>query len=373
MQQICQICCSPKRRLRFHTEQLAICQWCVTELSTADKSPASIINEKRQLGSSRHHHELDRELARLVTHQKPVPTMPTNIVNQAEEYAEMTVRSKEGVLQSIYRTMFDSTTRLAEIGVLAAQRREELLSMHKLAIEEHAKHQREIESKIKLLEARRESVENIVENEIRTFLDESINSETTTTKDVRLIRAYFCDLINYERTKIVRPPPEEYEALKKKIRSRDSFRCVCCLRGIAHGELHVHHVLPLSLCGSNAPTNLVTLCYPCHNKQHPKFHITQTYPVKRRKTNKLREINNEFIAVDILTTGFSNDDSIIEIAASRFINGKVDDVFCSLIRTKRPVPIAISRVTGITQAMIETPRTQQKLFNTLWPLLLVTN
>jgi DNA polymerase III epsilon subunit family exonuclease len=58
------------------------------------------------------------------------------------------------------------------------------------------------------------------------------------------------------------------------------------------------------------------------------------------------------VAVDIETTGLSNDDSIIEIAAVRFVGGQVEEAFCSLVRSKRVIPPKIERLTGITQTMI---------------------
>jgi len=59
--------------------------------------------------------------------------------------------------------------------------------------------------------------------------------------------------------------PENCDALKQRILARDSFRCGNC-GSSAH--LHVHHIVPLSLGGSNEPTNLRTLCESCHKKMH---------------------------------------------------------------------------------------------------------
>ena len=58
------------------------------------------------------------------------------------------------------------------------------------------------------------------------------------------------------------------------------------------------------------------------------------------------------MAVDIENTGLSNDDSIIEIAAVKFVGGQVEEIYCSLVRSKKVIPAAVTRLTGITQSMI---------------------
>lgn len=346
MQPLCQICCNPKRRLRFHTEQVAICQWCVTELSSSDQSPAAVVDGKRSCAMSRHREAAERELTHLHALRKPPPPAPNDAIAQVGNFAEGTVRRDEGVLQYLYRSLVDDTRRRAEIAAVTVRRRDELLNAHRAATEAHAVRQREIDSKIKTLEAGVTRIPEVVETEVQRFVDESKMPEPTKSKEVRLVRAYFTGLISYDRTEYARPEPSEYEELKNRIRARDSYRCVCCLRGFAQGELHVHHVLPLSCYGTNCESNLVTLCHPCHNKQHPGFQVTRSYPIKRRAPTE------RFVAVDVETTGLSNEDSIIEIAAVRFVGGEVEDVFCSLVRSKRTIPAAVTRLTGITQSMI---------------------
>lgn len=295
---------------------------------------------------ARHRKTTERELARLYALRKPAPLAPNEAIAQAGNLAERTVRSKEGVLQYLYRSLVDDTNRREEIAAIAARRRDELLNAHRVAAEAHAVRQREIDSEIRTLEANITRISEVVEVEVQQFLDESKIPEPTKSKDVRLVRAYFAGLVSHDRTALARPEPSEYEELKKRVRARDNYRCVCCLRGFAQGELHVHHVLPLSRYGTNCESNLVTLCHPCHNKQHPGFQVTRSYPIKRGAPTA------RFVAVDIETTGLSNEDSIIEIAAVKFVAGEVEDVFCSLVRSKRAIPAAVTRLTGITQSMI---------------------
>ena len=346
MQPLCQICCNPKRRLRFHTEQLAICQWCVTELSNADTSPATIIEERRSSSLTKHRESLTNELGHLQGLLTPPPQAPAAALQQVSQYAESAVRRDEGFMQSLYRSMIDDTKRCNEVAAAAARRDAELLAAHRIAATDHAARQRKIQDKIREVESRILEIPELVELEVERFRSEAAALEPTKSKVVRLLRAFESGLISCGRSEHTRPEPEEYEEQKRRIRARDSHRCVCCLRGFAQGELHVHHVLPLSRCGTNADSNLATLCHPCHNKQHPNIQVTRFFPILRRAPT------SRFIAVNIETTRLSNDDSIIEIAATRFIDGQVEEVFCSLVRTKRPIPAIVTRLTGITQSMI---------------------
>jgi len=346
MQPLCRICCNPKRKLRFHTEHLAICQWCVTELSNADTSPSIIIEERRSSALSKHRDSVANELRQLRRLLTPPPQVPTTALEQAVQYAESAVRRDGGIVQSLYRSMINDRQRRNEITVAAARREAELLAKHRDAANNHAIRKRVIEFKIQAVVSRNPQIPQIVELELQRFLSEAGSLEPTKSKEVRLLRALEAGLISLDRAEHARPALEEYEEQKRRIRARDSFRCVCCLRGFAQGELHVHHVLPLSRFGTNADLNLATLCHPCHKKQHPSIKVTRFFPIKRRAATSI------FVAVDIETTGLSNDDSIIEIAAARFVDGRVEEVFSSLVRTKRSVPAMVTRLTGITQLMI---------------------
>lgn len=165
--------------------------------------------------------------------------------------------------------------------------------------------------------------------------------------ELRIFSAFSLNLITDTLTIEERPNNSDYEELKKKVRKRDSYKCVRCFRGFEQGELHVHHIIPLSSHGRNSENNLVTLCHPCHNKQHPNYRVTRTYAIKRRPPIFY------FVSVDIETTGLSNSDSIIEIAATKFANDSIIDTFSSLIRTRNVIPEHITKLTGITQAMVD--------------------
>lgn len=58
--------------------------------------------------------------------------------------------------------------------------------------------------------------------------------------------------------------------------------------------------------------------------------------------------------IDIETTGLEPADSeITEVAALRIEKGEIRDVFSSLIRIDRPVPVEITRLTGINDEMLK--------------------
>lgn len=60
------------------------------------------------------------------------------------------------------------------------------------------------------------------------------------------------------------------------------------------------------------------------------------------------------VALDIETTGLDpKKDAIIEIGAVRFNNQRVEDEFSTLINPHRPIPPFITKLTGITNAMVQ--------------------
>ena len=53
--------------------------------------------------------------------------------------------------------------------------------------------------------------------------------------------------------------------IRQTILHRDNYVCLCCDRKFLIKELTVHHVIPRSEGGADDPSNLVTLCKPCHD------------------------------------------------------------------------------------------------------------
>jgi predicted HNH restriction endonuclease len=60
--------------------------------------------------------------------------------------------------------------------------------------------------------------------------------------------------------------PDNWNDIAEAIRKRDNNQCQSC--GNGERQLHVHHIVPLGAGGSNARSNLLTLCEECHGKVH---------------------------------------------------------------------------------------------------------
>lgn len=66
--------------------------------------------------------------------------------------------------------------------------------------------------------------------------------------------------------------PSDWDGLAREIRRQDGRCCQVC--GAEHVKLHVHHIVHLSCYGTNDPRNLVALCHPCHQAQHPTHYFS---------------------------------------------------------------------------------------------------
>lgn len=62
--------------------------------------------------------------------------------------------------------------------------------------------------------------------------------------------------------------PPNWEEISREVRERDGYRCTHAGCGETSLALHVHHVIPLSRGGSNALSNLATLCEKHHASKH---------------------------------------------------------------------------------------------------------
>lgn len=89
---------------------------------------------------------------------------------------------------------------------------------------------------------------------------------TSSTFWLKSLRAFQLGLISGGAA-CTRPVEDAWHALAQKIRRADSYECQIC--HTRNEELHVHHIMHLEHFGTNAPINLVTLCYQDHRDQHP--------------------------------------------------------------------------------------------------------
>ncbi len=79
---------------------------------------------------------------------------------------------------------------------------------------------------------------------------------------------------------------------------------------------------------------------------------------------------NTYVAVDVETTGLdSSRDAIIEVAAIVFQGNEIVDEFTSLVYPQRDIPPEITRLTGITQAMVEDAPSMHQVRSQLRPVL----
>ena len=59
----------------------------------------------------------------------------------------------------------------------------------------------------------------------------------------------------------------EWYKIREEVLFRDNFTCKECGIRMKNG-LHVHHVIPRRLGGSDNEDNLIILCNRCHQKHH---------------------------------------------------------------------------------------------------------
>lgn len=79
-----------------------------------------------------------------------------------------------------------------------------------------------------------------------------------------------------------------------------------------------------------------------------------------------RKISNEYVTIDIETTGFNLEkDNIIELAVCKVKDKKIVDWFTSFINPNKPIHEAITKVTGITNDMLKDADTINIVLNKL--------
>lgn len=61
--------------------------------------------------------------------------------------------------------------------------------------------------------------------------------------------------------------PWDWDEIARGVRARDGWACTEC--GDSGVELHVHHIVPISMGGGHEDSNLTTLCKECHMDEHP--------------------------------------------------------------------------------------------------------
>ncbi len=327
----CNICLNPKRQTRFKSSRLVLCQWCVSELiKDKEEAPKAIIDslrlnyEKIEIGKI-------RPLKNLANSQPTPPIYPDAELQLASSVSLREATHDEGVLTSLYRSLVNDQERKKEAEKIKLRIQQEIIERYEAKKETYRQQLISIEQAKKSYLELKGSIPNKIEEYTNNYIGVlKSTTEQLKSKNDRLLRAYLFGLINAENVTLNRPNEDEYESLRDLIKSQDGHACVICNKASSDSELHVHHIIPLSLFGTNQPQNLVTLCYSCHNTQHSAFKVA------RAKSDIPSPRKSTFIAVNIKTTGkYHNYDDISEIGAALFENGKVIKNFQSLIHTTR--------------------------------------
>ncbi len=98
---------------------------------------------------------------------------------------------------------------------------------------------------------------------LNTYLESiNINKKINTLKEE--IKYYYYSNCNYNSSKKRIPISNE---LKHEIWRRDKFTCQYCGKDINQVVLEIDHILPVSKGGTNAKSNLQTLCVKCNRKK----------------------------------------------------------------------------------------------------------
>lgn len=73
----------------------------------------------------------------------------------------------------------------------------------------------------------------------------------------------------------------------------------------------------------------------------------------KTKGKQLLEYVPDYVVFDLETTGINcYKDSVVEISAVKVIGGRVENEFSSLVNPHRSIPYEVSKVNGITDAMV---------------------
>ena len=337
----CQICLSDRRPLKFKSNRIRICQWCVTLLQNNPVDPEAIKNHIWEIAKN---------------YVEPPPEKPDE--DKIREKARTAVLGEETLLSNIFNSLLNSKKRGKKISTIFQELLDTELHLYSGKLDSHnenlgskinEKYEELISGEFNPTElthffANRDAFQSRWSSPIKSGYKDSLKSEDKNY--LKYIRAFRLNLIS-PGGKEKRLHENEMQSIRRNLRAQDNNTCRICGENGRQLELHVHHIIPIDKYGSNHKNNLITLCHKCHNKQHPDIQVTRNLPISRERTG------GEFVAIDIETTGLSpSKDRIIEIAAIRFDAGKTVEEFKSLINPGVPIPHKIKQLTGITDGMV---------------------
>lgn len=257
---LCQVCWNPKRKPRFQTRSVRICQWCITELTDSLESPVEVIDAARCHIREKRLSPLLAKLQTLESSSTEKPTFPKTEIERTAVRAKQQILGKEGIGQFFYRQLFDDSAREKEVATLTSQFQNEIELKHRLDLKSYELRLQEIASSIAQTKVEVADVGRLVEADFQKFMDIRLSPKPTKHGTTRLLRAHNLGLIQPDRVYAKRPEGS---------------------------ELHVHHIIPLSFFGTNNEQNLATLCYSCHNRQHPEFKVQRMHSHSNGKRSEV--------------------------------------------------------------------------------------
>ncbi|MFC7411592.1 HNH endonuclease [Hydrogenophaga atypica] len=108
-------------------------------------------------------------------------------------------------------------------------------------------------------------MDSAVDGALPGWLNRLLTDPANRNKNFKMMRAFRRGLLRMNG-----PPrwsyPSNWKTVAYAVRQRD--KCACKLCGAKGVQLDVHHIVYLSNYGTNQKSNLVTLCRPCHEKEH---------------------------------------------------------------------------------------------------------
>ena len=246
----CQICQSEARPAKFRSPRLRICQWCVTFLCEEPIDPVEI------------EHNFNTKINTYVERTLKFPDV--SFYRHAASF-----KVEPGIHPGFFELIFKRAL-VAQRKLEREQKIEMIADQLRLADIERVNRERAT--------LRAATIERALS---RINPPQLVTSGYRSRgKKVDLIDPTMIKYMNAIRYKLIsgkakseRPTPEEWEELRQIILKEDKYLCRICRT--ESKEKHVHHIVPLSKYGSNHQTNLITLCYDCHNKVHPDFQVTR--------------------------------------------------------------------------------------------------
>lgn len=264
---VCDCCSIPKPR-HFKTSRRCICKDCIDQLNESDISPADIFFCHRSYFEEQVRERINGEAEMLKGLRSAPPTLYQPTYEQLLAHAYEQAKQEEGFWQSLYRKLgFGKSRRAGRAAQIAADRQAQIARENASRLLAHRERESRIDSAFKALtrQAHADAVEErALADMLAYFADQSTSGRRST--EALVLRAYSLKLIDYER-RGVRLPDQEWKAISGQVWKQDKGHCMACPSGSASVE--VHHIVWIKNGGTNREENLITLCLPCHDREHP--------------------------------------------------------------------------------------------------------